>query len=35
MEEKSDKEGARKKSAVGNEEELLKYAMYMHENGLM
>lgn len=35
MEEKSDKEGSRKKRAVGNEGELLKYAMYMYENGLM
>lgn len=35
MEEKLDKEGARKKRAVGNEGELLVYAMYMYENGLI
>lgn len=35
MEEKLDKEGARKKRAVGNEGELLTYAMYTYENGLI
>lgn len=35
MEEKSDKEEATQRRAVGNEGELPKYAMYIYENGLM